>query len=167
MRVILSLGSNIGDKHSFLSQAINLIKSKKLIYDLKFSKIYKTEPVGIADQDWFYNMAISGECNLSPIDLFNELKGIEIVIGRVHRQRWHQREIDIDIIFFDSLVINTDSLIIPHPRMQERNFVLFPVNEIQTNFIHPVLKKTVGKLLKESKDNSKVILLPENEYYIN
>jgi len=156
MKVILSLGSNIGDKKSYLKQAISLISRKGLLSNIISSSFYETEPVGFLKQDWFMNMVISGECIISPLELFDELKSIELDIGRINREKWHEREIDIDIIIFGNKVINSEILTIPHQRFQERKFVLLPLSEIEPDLINPVNKIKVSDLLECCSDTSTV-----------
>lgn len=154
MKVVLSLGSNIGDKKLYLERAIDLIKKKKLLSDIIISSIYETEPVGFLKQDWFMNMVISGESIYSPFELFREIKSIELEIGRQHRAKWHEREIDIDIILFGNEILDTETLTIPHPRFHERKFVLLPLNEIESEIVNPVNKLKVLNLLESCQDTS-------------
>lgn len=152
-KILLSLGSNIGDKKSYLTTAIDYI-SETLVRVDKISSIYSSEPVGYKDQDWFYNLCVLGKTSYPPEELILKLKEIESEIGRKSRQRWHQREIDIDIIFYGNKIISTDDLNIPHPEMSKRKFVLLPAQEIAPTWEHPELNKTVSELLENTSDNS-------------
>jgi len=109
--------------------------------------MYETEPWGERNQPRFINMAIEGETRLTPVRLLEVLKMIEDEVGRKETFRWGPRVIDLDILLYDDLVMDTSELIIPHPRMHEREFVLRPLAEIAPDKIHPVLKKTIRKLL--------------------
>jgi 2-amino-4-hydroxy-6-hydroxymethyldihydropteridine diphosphokinase len=110
------------------------------------SSLYETAPVGETDQPPFLNNAVGVETVLSPRELLAVIKEIEKIIGRTPTYRWGPREIDIDILLYDDLVINEPGLTIPHPRMHERAFVLVPLSEIAPIAVHPVLGKSIGTL---------------------
>ncbi len=152
--IVLSIGSNLGNRLENIRSAINLLLSRKVLDRVKCASIYETEPVGFIYQPWFLNTAVSGYTKLSPEELLQECKKIEKDLGRKTRQRWHVREIDIDIIFYENTIFNSQDLAIPHPRMHERNFVLVPLSEILPNYIHPKVGKTVAELLSISPDSS-------------
>lgn len=156
--VYLGLGSNIGNRFKYLQDALNLINENDGIIILKVSNIYETEPWGFKSQGSFLNMAVESEVKLTPDSLLNVLKNIELKLGRTVNKKWHQREIDIDILFFGDLILDTDVIKIPHPEIPNRNFVLKPLNDLIPDFIHPVLKKTVNELLKKTNDESNVKL---------
>ncbi|EPS47030.1 2-amino-4-hydroxy-6-hydroxymethyldihydropteridine pyrophosphokinase [Clostridium botulinum CFSAN002367] len=118
---------------------------------IKVSSIYETEPYGVLDQDSFLNGVVKIETNLTPEDLIGELLNIEKQLNRVRERRWGPRTIDLDIIFYDDLIINEKDLVIPHKDMENREFVLKPLCDIDENFIHPVLKKSVRELYDELK----------------
>lgn len=145
--VFLGLGANVGDKKKNLNKAI--VKLKEKISDIHVSKFYETEPWGYENQDKFLNAAIGGTTFLSPNDLLKFVKQIEKEVGRVERFKWGPREIDIDILFYDSLIYKDNSLIIPHPFLHERKFVLEPLMDLDSNFIHPVFKKTIRQLYEK------------------
>jgi len=147
-KLILSLGANLGDRETTLKNAISALVDVGIISDIKVSSIYETEPVGYIDQPAFLNMAVSGLTSLTPEIAIFLLKSTEYLFGRKHRERWHERELDIDIIFWGDEIIETEKIQIPHPRMHERNFVLDPISEIEPGFIHPVLGKSIKELLK-------------------
>lgn len=150
--VILLLGSNLGDRLSNLNEAYNKI-SESTREILISSSIYETEPWGFQHQNLFLNQVLVVNTDLSPESLLHLLFNIEKELGRKRRQKSFQaRIIDIDILFYDDLIISTNELEIPHPKLHERRFVLEPLNEILPYLIHPVLLKSVARLLKESKD---------------
>ena len=115
----------------------------------KVSTFIKTEPWGFLDQEEFLNGALKVKTILSPKELMEKLLEIELKMKRKREMRWGPRIIDIDIIFFDDLISDDEYCILPHPRMEERSFVLEPLNEIAPNKLHPILKKRVFKLLEE------------------
>jgi 2-amino-4-hydroxy-6-hydroxymethyldihydropteridine diphosphokinase len=121
------------------------------------SSAYETEPVGPKDQPDFINCAACIETDLPPEKLLAELQSIEDSLGRIRRGRWRERSIDLDIVFYDGLVMNTDALTIPHPRAHLRRFVLEPLAEINPGLIHPVLGATVSELLHSLENGEKVV----------
>ena len=127
-------------------KAIRLLPGKG-IFVTRRSTMRETEPWGVQDQPRFINMAIEGETELSPLRLLEVLKITEDEVGRVETRRWGPRAIDLDILLYDDLVMNTPELTIPHPLMHEREFVLGPLDEIAPDKIHPVWKKTIRELL--------------------
>jgi len=150
--IILLLGSNLGDRLSNLNKAYNKI-SESTREILVSSSIYETEPWGFQHKNLFLNQVLVVNTDLSPESLLHLLLKIEKELGRKRRQkRFQARIIDIDILFYDDLIISTNKLKIPHPKLHERRFVLEPLNEILPDLIHPVLLKSVARLLKESKD---------------
>lgn len=157
--IYISLGSNIGDKLKFLKTASEEISK---LYDTKIirsSSIYKTEPWGKKNQDVFLNSVLEIDSGLTPELLLSGLKEIEIRLGRRNREKWAEREIDLDILFYHDLVVKSDKINIPHPEIQNRKFVLIPMYELNPEFVHPVLNVSIGYLLENSKDNSEVIKL--------
>ena len=155
--IYLGLGSNIGDKIGFINAAVREISKMSNTKVLKSSSIYKTEPWGVTNQDYFLNSVLEIETNFTPSELLSEIKKIESLLGRKKRQKWFEREIDIDILFFNNLVFKSGNIEIPHPEIPKRNFVLVPLCELNPGLIHPVLNCTVKELLENSKDNSGVI----------
>ncbi len=132
-RIYLGLGSNIGDTRENLDKAVELIKDKVKV--LSQSSYYETEPVGYKDQDWFLNVVIEGETNLSPEELLKFTQSIESELKRVKTIRFGPRVIDVDILLYEQLKLDTKDLIIPHPRMSERAFVMVPLYEIAPNIV--------------------------------
>ena len=156
--VLISAGSNIGDKSKNCRKGISALIRMKSAVLLKESKFYKTEPVDYRDQDWFVNCAVKISTPLEPVELLTEIKRIESEAGRKKDAvRFGPRVLDLDIIFFDDQIIDQkielDNLIIPHPRMHQRRFVLMPMCDIDPSIIHPVFKKSIRILLAEL-DNS-------------
>ncbi|NFI84871.1 2-amino-4-hydroxy-6-hydroxymethyldihydropteridine diphosphokinase [Clostridium botulinum] len=148
--VYVAFGSNIGEKESYIKRALEKIEERGMEI-IKVSSIYETEPYGVLDQDSFLNGVVKIETNLTPEDLIGELLNIEKQLNRVRERRWGPRTIDLDIIFYDDLIINEKDLVIPHKDMENREFVLKPLCDIDENFIHLVLKKSVRELYDELK----------------
>ncbi|MEP7145429.1 MAG: 2-amino-4-hydroxy-6-hydroxymethyldihydropteridine diphosphokinase, partial [bacterium] len=123
---------------------------------IKCSSIYETQPWGIFAQNDYLNSAIKIETSLSAEDLLKELKGIEIKLGRQENLKWSEREIDIDLLFYGNEIIRKENMKVPHPQIENRKFVLIPLNEIAPSLIHPVLKKSISELLKETEDKLSV-----------
>jgi len=142
----IGIGSNLGDREKNCERAIILLKKHGFII-LKQSSMIETEPWGVEDQPAFINMAVSVETTLSPEKLLTLLKESEINLGRTETLRWGPRIIDLDILFYDDLVMEKPDLSIPHPHIKDRDFVLRPLAEIAPDLIHPVLKKSVKELL--------------------
>ncbi len=152
----LSLGSNLGDRIGYLNKSIDSIAGIARVRLLKKSHVYETDPVGELDQPSFLNMAAGIVTLLEPEELLSALKNVETGVGRIHRGRWREREIDIDIVFYDGLSISSDKLTIPHERAHLRRFVLKPLADIAPEFEHPIFHETVARLLAECPDNSGV-----------
>ncbi len=151
-KIFLGLGSNIGDRLSFLRKAVLEIYACGDIKVNKLSSIYESDAWGVEEQNSFLNMALEISSSLSAAELLKFLKNAEVNIGRKQRTRWTEREIDIDIIFYGSAVIQKDNIIIPHPEMQNRKFVLMPLCEIDKDFIHPVYGISIETLLRCTRD---------------
>ncbi len=148
----LLLGSNMGDRDSNLSTAIALI-DKEIGNVFAVSSIYETAPWGKTDQPGFLNQALGLTTNLSPLQLLQAMLGIEQQMGRVRLEKWGQRLIDIDLIFFgEDTIIDDAQLSLPHPEMHKRRFVLEPLNEIAADYIHPVFKEKVSSILTNLSD---------------
>lgn len=146
--VYIAFGSNIGDRGAAIEEALNLIEQNEMKI-VKKSKIYETEPYGYVDQPSFLNGAVEVETNLSCRDVLERLLSIENQIGRVREFKWGPRIIDLDIIFYNNKIYDEEDLKVPHPDMQNRDFVLRPLNDLCPDYVHPVLGKTIRELLGE------------------
>lgn len=146
-QVYLSLGTNLGERLDNLATARAMLSPDVRVE--KLSSVYETAPWGYSDQANFYNQVLLGKTMLTPLRLLNKLKQIEKMMGREQTFRYGPRVIDLDILFYESRIINTKRLQIPHPRLQERAFVLVPLVEIAPDFVHPQLGLTVQALLDQ------------------
>ncbi len=158
----ISLGSNMGAKKVNLMSAIKLIADRDNMDIIEISPFYKTEPVDYIDQDWFVNAVLKVKTSEQPEQLLKILKGIEVQLKQKKKKvRFGPRIIDLDIIYYGERIVNTEKLVIPHPRMHKRCFVLKPLCDIETKIIHPVLKFTPQELLKniDKTENQKVMPL--------
>ena len=151
-KIYLSIGSNKGNRYSFIKEALRLIQ-KDIGEVILISKIYDTKSWGFQSDD-FLNLCILIKSELIPAELIIKLKNLEERIGRErNNEKIEAREIDIDILFYSDEIVNQKDLIIPHQRIHLRNFVLYPLNDIAADFIHPILLKSVNELLKECEDD--------------
>ncbi len=154
--IYLGLGSNKGDRLSFIEKAIEEISKIDSTSVHRVSSIYETEPWGIREQNFFLNCVAELTSGLDAHELAARLKDVEQFIGRTNSSKWHEREIDIDILFYGNLIINSDGLRIPHAEVESRNFVLFPLNDLAPELIHPLSGKTISEILAESVDELRV-----------
>ena len=155
-KIYLSIGSNKGNRYSFIKEALRLIR-KDMGKVILMSKIYETKSWGFQSDD-FLNICITIKSDLLPAELLNKLKNIEDRIGRIRNStKILAREIDIDILFYSDKIVDDEDLIIPHPRLHLRNFVLYPLNDIASDFIHPILLKPINELLEECEDDDSPI----------
>jgi len=155
----LSLGSNLGHREANLASALKMLGREART--LKVSSLYETEPVGYKAQPWFLNCACSVETDLSPQALLKLAKTIEKGLGRKPALRFGPRLIDIDILFYDDLILDSPDLVIPHPRLAERAFVLVPLKEIAPHLVHPLLGVTIEELFEGAEDLERVRLYSE------
>jgi 2-amino-4-hydroxy-6-hydroxymethyldihydropteridine diphosphokinase len=157
-RVYLSLGTNLGDRRRSLQRAVRGLERELLIAEV--SPVYETEPWGIKNQPDFLNICLAADTTMSPLDLLTFTKELERALGRLPSVRWGPRIIDIDIIYYDSLILSNGRLHVPHPRLAERAFVLMPLNDIAPEFVDPDTGLAVREML-EGVDTSGVRRLPE------
>ena len=156
-KVYLSLGSNIGDRESNLAQAITAIEISEGINNVKSASFYLTEPLYNREQEFFINTVIGLESTLKPFALLELLKNIEAMLGRKKKKKKNMpRIIDIDILVHGKSIIETDQLVIPHPNMIYRKFVLIPFDEIAPDYKIPLINLTVHDLLVSCNDQSYV-----------
>ncbi|MCP3921357.1 MAG: 2-amino-4-hydroxy-6-hydroxymethyldihydropteridine diphosphokinase [Desulfobacterales bacterium] len=157
MTAYISIGSNIGNKEDNCKRSIKALKELDKVKSVKKSFFYKTSPVDYEDQDWFINCAVEVETDFSPNELLKAIHSIEHKMGRKRDLRYGPRIIDLDIIFFDDHIIESEDLIVPHPRMHERFFVLQPLKDLNGNFNHPVLKKSIDQLIENISSSEQEI----------
>lgn len=144
----LALGSNVGDRSGQLERALHLLKESEGIQFVRVSRFWETQPVGgPPGQGKYLNAAVAVETTLTPIELMQLCLSIEEKCGRVRREKYGPRTLDIDLLLYGDLVLQTETLSVPHPRMHLRGFVLGPLAEIAPTAVHPVLQKTVAELL--------------------
>ncbi len=153
---VLSLGSNLGDSAKILKQAVADIKSISEITDFKCSPLYRTKPVGYADQDDFLNLACTFETSLEPYTLLHRMQELEQKYKRVRLFKNGPRTLDIDLIVFGNEIINSDELIVPHPRMHERAFVLAPLKDLAPNLIISKFNQSVDELYEKLPTQEKM-----------
>ena len=142
--VYLSMGSNLGDRAAHLRAALDDLG--EVVTLLRISSLYRTDPVGVTDQPEFLNLAVEAETDLEPFDLLAGVKRVEHDVGRRPTFRWGPRVVDIDILLYDDLVLETSELTIPHRELTGRAFVLLPLAEIAPHLVHPVEHRTVAGL---------------------
>jgi 2-amino-4-hydroxy-6-hydroxymethyldihydropteridine diphosphokinase len=143
--VYLALGTNIGERADNLKEAISSL-SPQMEVKAK-SHVYETPPWGYEDQPKFFNQVVKAQTYLEPVQLLKHLKRLEIALGRTPSFQNGPRLIDIDVLFFDDVIVNTPTLTLPHPRLHERGFVLLPLMDVAPDLVHPVLQKTVRDML--------------------
>ena len=158
--VYLSLGSNLGDRVGYLQQATSLLNASEKINVVATSSFYESEPWQMNSENWFVNAVIQIATILTPEELLNACQRIEKQLGRkrLSSEVYTDRTIDIDILFYDDLIIKTDRLVIPHRNFSKRAFVLVPMLEIAQDFVHPLYKKTVMELYEELENPEMVVL---------
>lgn len=149
--IYLLLGSNLGDSLTMLDKAIGLVE-KNIGRVVNVSSVYSTKAWGMEDQPDFLNQVIEIESSFVPEKILVLVNEIEEKLGRIRNIKWHSRIIDIDILYHNNLILDSEHLIIPHPENENRNFVLYPMAEIAPDFIHPKLKITQAELLSECED---------------
>ena len=152
----LGLGSNLGDREKHLRKGLQFLsRSVQLV---RFSSMYETEPWGDTEQPRFLNLVCEANAEISPHRLLEVAKEVEQRVGRKPTFRHGPRVLDIDLLFYGNQVVTTSELTIPHPRITERAFVLIPLAEIASTYMHPVLRQTVGELLEQVEGSEGVRL---------
>jgi len=151
-KIFLMLGGNVGDRMEYLRRAVDLLH-RDVGWVMALSAVYESEPWGFDDLCWFLNQVAVVETNLAPLALLESIQKIEHTLGRVRTQDGYQaRTMDIDILLYGNQMINTPELVIPHPRMAERMFVLQPMAELAPDLKHPVLHCTMEQLRERCMD---------------
>ncbi|WP_370087633.1 2-amino-4-hydroxy-6-hydroxymethyldihydropteridine diphosphokinase [Ekhidna sp.] len=149
--IYLLLGSNMGNRLEYLREAEQLLIQHG-IHVIDESSIYETEPWGKENQDWFLNVVLQIECSKSPEELLTTILSIEKSLGRIRKEKWGERSIDIDILYFHDEIVETDQLTVPHPGIPDRKFTLIPLVEMCPIEIHPTLNQNQMELLAACKD---------------
>ena len=144
----IALGSNLGDKEKNLRRAL-LLLTQQGVEVVRVSSFLSTEPYGVTDQPQFLNAVACVRTSLAPLALLDVLLATELAMGRVRLRHWGERNIDLDLLLYEDVVLDTPRLRLPHPDMQNRDFVLLPLAEIAPELKHPTLQKTIWELKKE------------------
>lgn len=152
-KAYLGFGSNKGERISFIETALKEIGKIEKTLIVRSSSVYETEPWGIKDQGDYLNSVAEISTELSAVELLKALKEIENRIGRTETSKWSEREIDIDLLFYGNEIHNNENIHVPHDEIENRKFVLIPMNEIAPDLIHPVLNKSISELLSETSDD--------------
>jgi 2-amino-4-hydroxy-6-hydroxymethyldihydropteridine diphosphokinase len=155
-KVVLGFGSNIGNRQKYILDSIKMLSIKRNFLFIGLSGLYESEPWGFKNQNNFLNCVAVFLYRSGPGELLAEIKKVEKKTGRTIRKKWHPREIDIDILFFNNKVLNKKSLMIPHPRLEFRNFVLAPLVQLIPQFVHPSSRITINTLFNNSADLCRV-----------
>lgn len=151
----VALGSNLGDRRANLRLALEKLRQHKIdVADV--STFFSTKPYGVTDQPDFLNAVCRVETDLPPLELLHTLLAIEQEMGRVRLRHWGERNIDLDLLLYDDVCMNTPELTLPHPDMQNRDFVLLSLAELDCELVHPVLHKTIGQLQEELLSRSEI-----------
>lgn len=158
----IGIGSNLEKPVSQCRLALKRIEGIDSIKLLKRSLLYETEPIGYIKQPWFVNAVIEIHTTLSPHELLSALGQIETEMGRIRGEKGGPRAIDLDILLFNEMIIHDDDLVIPHPELHKRRFVMVPLTEIASQVIHPVFGISMRELLTRLDDENKVLLLNES-----
>ncbi|MBF0529940.1 MAG: 2-amino-4-hydroxy-6-hydroxymethyldihydropteridine diphosphokinase [Deltaproteobacteria bacterium] len=155
----IGLGSNQGDKAGLIRTAVDRLIALPMTNLKALSRFYKTAPVGVTGQDWYVNAVALIETALPPNDLLAGLLSIERAMGRVRKLKWEPRPIDLDLLFYDRLILDGQDLILPHPLMHMRRFVLYPLLDVAPDWRHPVLNQSVKVMINGSDFNGQEVEL--------
>ena len=148
----IGIGSNLGDKISNCRYSIDRIGELPGCHVVACSSLFKTEPEGVTGQDWYVNCVVEATTTQRPDQILTGLLEIESSMGRIRKERWEARIIDLDLLLFGQEIIKSDNLVIPHPLMHKRRFVLEPLVQLAPDLVHPVLKITISQLLNQLPD---------------
>ena len=154
--VFLSLGSNLEDRFKNLKKALKVLKRSPKIEITQLSSVYETEPWEVESSNWFLNLVIKAECKLPPLQLLDFLEESEKKLGRKSKSDNSPRTVDIDILFYNDWIFHTPRLVVPHPLLHKRRFVLVPLAEIEPEFEHPQFHKDIKSVLGELEDKAEV-----------
>lgn len=157
----IGIGSNLGDRLSNCMHSIDKINQLHECHVNAVSTIFKTEPVGVTGQPWYANCVVELSTAKTPSQLLKDLLLIEYGMGRIRRKRWEARIVDLDILLFGQKIIESDNLIVPHPLLHKRQFVLEPLDQLAPDLLHPVLKLTINQLLDKLPKGPSVVALKE------
>lgn len=155
-KAYIALGSNLGDRFGYLTQAIILLEGQEKISVINTSSIYETDPVGYTAQDQFLNMVIKVETSLSPVELLDTCLEIELKLGRKREIKWGPRTLDLDILLYNHEIVETEKLTLPHPRMSERAFVILPLLEMDPYIKLPNAREPLANDLLRMPDREGV-----------
>ena len=164
--VFLSLGSNIGNREDNILDAVKYLYKIPEVEIIKSSSLYETEPVGFKEQEYFYNIFLKIYTELSPFTLLRRTKEIENKMGKSIKRRWGPRIIDIDILYYNNKIIRERELIVPHPSINKRRFILIPMAEIASEFYCPFTKSKISDIIQRCKSTESVIKLKSRENLI-
>lgn len=162
LKAYIALGSNVGDRSLHLEQAIEHLENALEIPVSERSHVYLSEAWGVTEQNDFYNQIIVFETDLSPEAMLKTCQDVEVAMGRDRMQKWHARNIDIDLLFLGELERSSSSLTLPHPMIEHRNFVLVPMMELAPQLMHPILGKNIEELYLQTEDMLEVLMLEMN-----
>jgi 2-amino-4-hydroxy-6-hydroxymethyldihydropteridine diphosphokinase len=157
----IGIGSNLGDKLFNCRDSIDKINKLPGCHVSAVSAIFKTEPVGVTGQPWYANCVVELSTTQVPSQLLKGLLSVESDMGRIRKKRWEARIVDLDILLFGQEIIESDNLIIPHPLLHKRQFVLEPLYQLAPDLVHPVLKLTMNQLLNKLPKEPSVVVLKE------
>tara|TARA_E500000331_G_C16804259_1_gene517959 strand:- start:48 stop:533 length:486 start_codon:yes stop_codon:yes gene_type:complete len=158
--VYIQLGGNLGNRKGFLEKACELI-SENIGQVVKKSMIYESTPWGVGNQGYFLNQVLLIKTRFNPFELLEKILEIEKIMGRIRLEKWGERIIDIDVLFYDDIILETETLCIPHSHISKRRFVLKPMSDIASEYLHPKLNQTITELLEKCLDDEKVELYEE------